>query len=459
MATTTKATTVKAATTPAPVSRKVYGSGSDLQMAKGILGNTGYTYIDTSLPKYVAPKTYGSSDINLNQMATPTTPGAMTGADYLAQVKAAMANAANVTGPVPTYDKAADLAAVNAGYDAQAKAIQTRNDLQTTQGVENLQRSAADESTKYQESRNQIDVQNAQQQRVLNDQMANLGLLRSGRNITSESILGAARTNAIGTLTAQEQKMLDDTSFKINQLKAAGASENNAQLADLEARRQEAITAANDRAFQNEMTVYQAKAQKSQSDLANLVTTLKTAYDISQDDANRLMQNKTFNFQMLQAIADKKSKDEALAYQKAQDAITNARLNRQLSDQEAETAYQHAQDKAKAALARAAALSKAAKSGGSGGNTQADVENSVWAQYFDALNKGDDLTFLQNHMRDIVQTAGPNGAQIYASMQKRSSQQTDEQRQKLRASYVIDNNLNPFTTFSSSTTRPLLLGK
>lgn len=427
--------------------RNVYGTGADLQNAKNILGASGgkFNFIDTGKAGFQGPASFSASDVVLGgtgavggiagdagsavrlwgQDAEGTRQSIERWArplSYVDQVNNAINQVQTDRAPIPTYNGAEDINTINTMYQQQQEAIQTRLRGQTETGVANLNRQAELARPQYQQARNQVDVIHAQEQRKLNENLASQGLAKAGRSLTSNAILGASRVNQIGALTGQEQRMVDEANFQIQQLRNQGATEENAQILELNAKKNEAILNAKQRDFDRQLQTFQASEARSQQDLQNMMQGIQFAYGVSKDQAQELFQREQFDYTKAQDLADKLFKEAQFNWQKDVTKIDQAFREKQYTAEQAQIAKDNAFREKQFAEQKAARVSSLAKSSGSSSSssgakaTSADVANRMWSQFYQAQEKGVGATWLAQNRANILNSGVSNANTLYQQM-------------------------------------------
>lgn len=137
---------------------------------------------------------------------------------------------------------------VNDIYNQQVAAATQAWNVQRDKAVGDINYQKQQVAPQYQGLRNQADVVNLQNAKRLQELMASRGLGASGENVTATVNQNNARQNSLNTLNAQEQQTINDYDHQIANL--SNPAELNAQLAQINAQRSQALLDAKNQAQQ-----------------------------------------------------------------------------------------------------------------------------------------------------------------------------------------------------------------
>lgn len=271
--------------------------------------------------------------------------------------------------PIPQIDVTKQAATISDMYAQQAKAISERNAAATQQGIANYQQQLQQQLPQYQQMRNQAEVQTEQGRSRMAEQLAAQGLGASGRAITQNAQLESGRVKGLSDINTQQQQMIDNVDFQINQLKAKGVSETNAQLADLEAKRSQALIDVDNRNNDMLLKIYGLQSEQQRQNLQDKIAQINFDYQANQNAINQAFQNKQFNAQQQQQALDNAYRDKQYAQQKAMDEA-----NLQLAKEK--FGFEKQQSAEQLALQRES-LARSGSSGGGGGGGSTSGGESV----------------------------------------------------------------------------------
>lgn len=149
----------------------------------------------------------------------------------LSQIKDKVSNLVNgvksLTGQNNQYNAETELANAEKVAQMYSDAINT----QYAAGIQNLQNQKQGLANEYDPERASVNAQYERSVRNNNEQMANLGLTRSGTNLTAQTALETARQSGIAAVDAAQAKVAQDLQSQINQYIAQRDSEIASQRA------------------------------------------------------------------------------------------------------------------------------------------------------------------------------------------------------------------------------------
>lgn len=348
------------------LTKNVYANSADLANGKATLGNTGYNYIDTSAPGYIAPTSFAGSLILGGTGATGGIGANVdtTGATRLAGVdrgatQQAIADYATQKANTPTVtDNSSQISDMYAQQLASSQASLKAAIASSQAGYQDTINNAP---ATYAPMENEASAKGQANLQNVKEMLANGGQA-GGVNRTEETQVNAATENNINALETQKQGVINTAQKAIADLQAQGDLKGAQLVADNANAKLSALIAESNRVQTDSNNLIQQKFSNDVTTKTLANQTLSTNADVANKNANTL--STTIQNQYLPA--EEEAKIKGLSLQNAYQQLQNDGFPAQ---QAADLASKYASVNASNASASSSIM-----------NANTSASNSAWAK-------------------------------------------------------------------------------